>query len=175
MQPAEEPAYYACQKFDEFEGFITVQQAISPAHLYTMSELNLTGQPLIDGVVSLGACAQGDILYIQHTGSSDADACVVVMRVTPAQVHVAEIRGRGVFRTEEEAEPVMGHGPHPLPPPTEWVRRLAWIPDAASIAGPVQIFRWSTARARYSNGNKFLTRCYGFPRSRGVVLGDNVR
>lgn len=163
LAPGTLPTHAMCEYYDEAAQKIAyISRPISPAHFYTMSELDVTGYPLLHGAVKWAGCSTGDIVYMQHIRSNIATNCGVVARTTPTQVHVDEVRGVAQFRMEEREDYLRHVGGKPRPP--TWVLVLEWFPDPAQLTGVRHIFRWNAARNCYANRGRILTRCYGVPR-----------
>lgn len=157
------PTHATCEYYDEAAQKVArISRPISPAHFYTMNELQVTGYPLLRGAVEWAACSVGDILYMQHSGSNVATKCVVVTRTTPTQVHTAEVRGAAQYRMEEQEDMFVPWDGKSRPP--TWVLVLEWFPDPAQLTGERHVFRWSAKSKHYANRNHLLVRCYGFPR-----------
>lgn len=133
-----------------------IRVPISDTDYYTMPDLNMTEWP--DEGVPCGGCAVGDILYVRRTGSSHATDCVVVTRVTPAQVHTDGVLGAAHFYVLHEKSPFAdGFGG------TRAWRMLRWVPDPGRRTGKTTVFRWSPNKGAYINGGLALVRCADAP------------
>lgn len=119
-----------------------------------MSDLNMTAWP--DEDVPRGGCAVGDILYVNHTQMTCAICCVVVTRVTPAQVHAEEVLGTAHFYVEPGEQSARGTV---FPA----YRMLRWTPDPSRRTGETTVFRWSPVKGVYINDGRGLTRCANAP------------
>lgn len=126
-----------------------IQVPISDTDYYTMSDLNMTAWP--DEDVPRGGCAVGDILYVNHTQMTCAIRCVVVTRVTSAQVHAEEVLGTAHFYVVPDG--IMNHAS----------RMLQWAPDPSRRTGETIVFRWSPAKGAYINNGRALVRCEDAP------------
>lgn len=131
-----------------------VRVPISDTDYYTMPDLNMTARP--DEGVPRGGCAVGDILYVLRTGSSHATNCVVVTRVTPAQVHAEGVLGAAHFYVEPGDQFADGTVDTAY-------RMLQWTPDTGRRTGETTIFRWSPAKGAYINDGWALVRCADAP------------
>lgn len=131
-----------------------VRVPISDTDYYTMPDLNMTAWP--DEGVPRGGCAVGDILYVLRTGSSHATDCVVVTRVTPAQVHAEGVLGAAHFYVEPGDQFADGTV-------DTADRMLQWTPDPSRRTGETTVFRWSPAKGAYINRGQALVRCADAP------------
>lgn len=125
----------------------TVSLTISPEHYYTMYDLQILSPIWYSKKIVRGGPAPGDVLYVQHTGSSHAHQCVVVTRVTACQVHTAAIEGNARFLFEELSDG-LNRGPG-VPERMETWLTLVWTARPARRTDETCIFRWSDARDAY--------------------------
>ncbi len=122
---------------------------ISDTNYYAMPDLNMSAWP--EKNVTRGGCAVGDILYTVCSGSSHATDCVVVTRVTPAQVHTEGVMGTARFYVEPGDALFPAH------------RILKWAPDPGRRTGEAIVFRWGMGKEAYINGMWTLVRCTDTP------------
>ncbi len=131
-----------------------VRVPISDTNYYAMPDLNRSAWP--EKNVTRGGCAVGDILYVLRTGSSHATNCVVVTRVTPAQVHAEGVLGAAHFYVEPGEQFADGTV-------DTADRMLQGTPETGRRTGETTICRWSPAKGAYINDGWALVRCADAP------------
>lgn len=142
--------FVAVTRYDRVTGAATkVSLPISPAHYYTMRDLGVRAIALFSKKIVRGDPAPGDILYIRGIGGVYAHQCVVVTRVTPAQVHTVTVEGVAQFNVIEE------------PGESEKMEKclvLDWTADPARRTTENNLFRWSKKHDAYIQGGYELVR-----------------
>ena len=137
--------------------FVLVARPIVAGRFYTMRELNMVVSPSPAAPVGRGACAAGDVLYLQHSACRHATRCVLVTQATAAHVRAVELAGTVQFcRTEREDLFVPGaRRTYPM---------LEWRPDTARRMDKERVYTWDSERAAYRRKYLALVRCTDFPR-----------
>ena len=118
------PTHLACSEkhAENKKIFVQVMRPIVAGRFYTMCELNMFVSPSPAAPVGQGACAPGDVLYIQHSACRHATRCVLVTQAAAAHVRAVELAGT--------VQVLPGGARGPVRP-----RRAARVPDARVAAG----------------------------------------
>lgn len=142
------PGGFVVTRYDRATGATTnASLPISPAHYYTMHNLQIAAPIWYSKKIARGGLVPGDVVYVQYTGASRAHQCVVVTRVTACQVHTAAIEGSARFFFEQVGDG-LNRGPGAPERMETWLT-LAWTADPARRTDETCIFRWSDARDAY--------------------------
>lgn len=153
------PTHLACSEkhAENKKIFVQVMRPIVAGRFYTMCELNMFVSPSPAAPVGQGACAPGDVLYIQHSACRHATRCVLVTQAAAAHVRAVELAGTVQF-CRAEREDLFVPGARRVYP------MLEWRPDAAQRAGKERVYTWNGERAAYRYKYLALVRCTDFPR-----------